>query len=130
VSRKRGVSQTTPDRGGLSGISCKSEVLVALTLLTAGLLMASCSSGPSQSEKAACGPILKLALPNDLGQTGGTNSVGEEGIALPDQMITNLTHSGNSALVRAGDEIKHSPSDAEFVDAVNSAKVECRKLGA
>jgi hypothetical protein len=106
------------------------KVLVALVLLTAALLMASCSSGPSQSEMAACGPILKLALSNDPGQTGGTNSVGEEGIAVPDQLITNLTQSGNSILVRAGDEIKHSSSGAQFADAVNSAKVECRKLGA
>ena len=106
------------------------KVLVALMLLTAGLLMTSCSSGPSQIENAACGPILKLALPNGFGQSGGTNSDGEEGIALPDQLITNLTQSGNSTLVRAGDEIKHSPSEAGFVDAVNSARVECRKLGA
>jgi hypothetical protein len=103
---------------------------MALMLLTVGLLMTSCSGGPSQSERAACGPILKLALPFDLGETSGTNSVGEEGIALPDQLITNLTQSGNSTLVRAGDELNHSPSDARLVEAVDSAKFECRKLGA
>ena len=99
-------------------------------LLTVGLFVASCSSGPTESEKTACGVVLALALPDDLGQTGGTNSVGEVGVALPDQLITKLTQSGNATLVRAGDEIKASPSDAELVAAVNSAKAECRKLGA
>jgi hypothetical protein len=106
------------------------KILVTLLLLTVGLLVASCSRGPTQSEKAACGPILELALPHDLGQTGGTNSVGEVGIAVPDQLIPNLTRSGNSTLVHAGDELRASPSDAAFVEAVNSAKAECRNLGA
>jgi hypothetical protein len=106
------------------------KILVTLLLLTIGLLVASCSTGPTQSERAACGPILKLAFPHDLGQTGGTNSVGEVGIAVPDQLITNLTRSGNSTLVHAGDELRTSPNDAAFVKAVKSAQVECRKLGA
>jgi hypothetical protein len=105
------------------------KIVAVLMILTVGLL-ASCSSGPTQSEKAACGAVLELALPDDLGQTGGTNRVGEVGVALPDQLITNLTQSGNATLVRAGDEIRASPSDAQLVAAVNSAKVECRKLGA
>jgi len=99
-------------------------------LLTAGIFLTSCSSGPSESETAACALISQVALPPDLGQTGGTESGGEEGIALPDRLITNLTRSGNLTLVRAGDEIEHSLSGAELVHAVNSAKVECRKLGA
>ena len=112
-------------------IFCKVKVLVALVLIATGLLTARCSSGPSQIEKAACGPILKLVLPDDVGPTGdGTNSVGEEGIALPDQLVTNLTQSGNSTLVRTGIEIKRSRSDAQLLDAINSAKAECRKLGA
>lgn len=106
------------------------KIVAVLMLLTVGLLMTSCSSGPTESEKAACGAVLELALPDDLGQTGGTNSVGEVGVALPDQLITNLTRSGNATLVRAGEQIRASPSDAQLVAAVNSAKVECRKLGA
>ncbi len=99
-------------------------------LVTVGLLVANCSSGPTGSEKAACGAVSELALPEDLGQTGATNSVGEVGVALPDQLITKLTQSGNATLVRAGDEIRATPSDAELVAAVNRAKAECRKLGA
>jgi hypothetical protein len=124
-------SSIRPTEAAPGGIFRKAKVLVALVLITTGLLTAGCSSGPSQIEKAACGPILKLALPVDVGPTGdGANSVGEEGIALPDQLITNLSQSGNSTLARAGIEIKHSRSDAELVNAINSAKVECRKLGA
>ena len=73
---------------------------------------------------------MRLALPDNLEQTGdGRNSVGEEGIALPRRLITNLTQSGDSVLVRAGNEIKHSPSDAALVNAIENAKVECRRLG-
>jgi hypothetical protein len=113
------------------GMLCKVKVLVALVLLGTLPLMAGCSNGPTQMEKAACGPILKLALPVDVAPTGdGTNSVGEEGIALPDRLVTNLTKSGSSTLIRTGIEIKDSRSDAQLLDAINSAKAECRKLGA
>ena len=85
---------------------------------------------PKSKRKSGLRTDLEVGAPPDLGETSGPHGVGEVGVAPPDQLITNWTQSGNSTFVRAGDEVKYSPSDAELVDAVDSAKAECRKLGA
>lgn len=99
--------------------------MVAATLVAAlgfGLWLASCSSGLSASESAACGVILKVTIP--------TYGVGEGGIGvLPKTTVESLIHSGNATLSRYGRSMTHPESSTGFASTVNGAQAECQKIG-
>jgi hypothetical protein len=103
------------------------KVVVALAAsLGLGLVMTSCSSGPSATETAACNAILRITLPPGIGEpTEGS----EIGIALPANLTENLIHSGDPTLARYGRAIASS-SGKGFVKAFDGAQTECRMAGA
>jgi hypothetical protein len=103
------------------------KVAVALAAsLGLGLVMTSCSSGPSATETAACNAILKITLPPGIGEPMKGS---EMGIALPATLTENLIHSGDPTLIRYGRAIA-SASGKSFVKAFDGAQTECRKVGA
>jgi hypothetical protein len=91
-----------------------------------GLVMASCSRGPSATEAAACSAILKVALPPGIGESREGTSVG---IAIPANLVENLIHSGDPTLTRDGRAIV-SANGRGFVKAFDEAQTECRMAGA
>ncbi len=102
------------------------KVAVALAAsLGLGLVMTSCPSAPSATETAVCSAILKITLPPGIGESAAT---GEEGIALPVNLIENLIHSGDPTLSRYGRAIA-SANGKGFVKAFDGAQSECRMAG-
>ena len=101
---------------------------VALALAASlgfGLVMSSCSSGPSATETAACNAILRITLPPGLGRpTEGS----ETGIALPANLNKNLIDSGDPTLTRYGRAIESS-SGNDFVKAFEGARQNVEGLG-
>jgi hypothetical protein len=96
-------------------------------VLGLGLVLASCASGPSATETAACAPILKVTLPPGAG--GATEGMGEA-IALPTKLVDNLIRSGDPTLTRYGRTMTNPGIGVGFVKAFIGARTECRKIGA
>jgi hypothetical protein len=100
--------------------------VVLAASLGLGLIMTSCSSGPSATETAACNAILKITLPPGIGEPTEGSSIG---IAVPANLVENLIRSGDPTLARDGRAIA-SISGNRFVKAFDGAQSECRKVGA
>jgi hypothetical protein len=103
---------------------------VVVTLVAAlglGLVMTSCSSGPSATETAACGAILKITLPSGI---GGSRESTNEAIAIPTKLVDDLIHSGDPTLTRYGRAMAHPGSSSSFVKDFNNAQAQCRMVGA
>ena len=101
------------------------RVVVAVVILAGGLALAACSGGPSQGESAACGPILKITIPAAIAREK-TN----EAVSISNALVANFIHSGNAKLAHYGHTLTHPGSAQGFASAFNSAKAECRAIGA
>jgi hypothetical protein len=102
-------------------------VVVILAALCLGLVMTSCSSGPSATETAACDAILKITLPSGMGGFGESTNVA---IAIPNKLVEGLIHSGDPTLTRDGRAMARPGSGLGFVKDFNNAEAQCRMVGA
>jgi hypothetical protein len=104
------------------------KVAVAVAAVVGlGLVAAGCSSGPSATETAACGAILKITLPFAVGGAGlGSN----EAISIPTNLVESLIHSGDPTLAHYGRVMAKPGSSNGFVKAFNNAQAQCRIVGA